>query len=54
MGAVQAPPRLQACFCVQIYADASTAFMRLLAVLAGCNKLARNPRLTDEGYVNSH
>ena len=54
MWAVQAPPRSQAGFCVQIYADASTAFMRRLAVLAGCNKLVRNPRLTDEGYVDSH
>jgi len=51
--AVQAPPRLQAGFCVQIYANASTAFMLRLAALAGCNELVRNPRLTDEGYVDS-
>jgi hypothetical protein len=41
-------------FCVRIYADASTAFMLRLAALAGCNELVRNPRLTDEGYVDSH
>ena len=52
--AVQAPLRWQAGFCEQIYADASTAFMLRLAALAGCNELVRNPRLTDEGYVDSH
>ena len=52
-GPLQAPPRLQAGFRVQIYANASTAFMLRLAALAGCNELVRNPRLTDEGYVDS-